>query len=424
MRQNQVSRRAFGKLVGAVGTGVLAGGALVGTPGRAAAPTWKVTGTRVSALSGFDSAIKSFMQARNITAGQVAVTDRGRLVLARGYTYSDDTALTVQPTSLFRIASLSKSLTAAAVTRLAQDGALSLGDRVTKYVNFVPPTGQSVDPRLADVTLLRLLQHTGGWDSGLAFDPMFRDRTISRALGTPMELHSADVIRYMSGQPLQHAPGTTVSYSNFAYHLAGRVVEKVSGLSYESYVRQVLLAPLGIKRMSLGWSIAKHTGEVPYVSQYTGTTVLNDSGATVPAPYGTFSMRLMDANGGWIASAVDLVRWASAFDAAGSVLNSTSISRTFAVPEVGVNSSGWYYGLGWAVRPVSGGTGRNTWHTGSLPGTYTLLVRTYNGRSWAALFNQRDDASGLTYPGIDSLLWNAANAVTSWPTHNLYSNHL
>ncbi|MEV4760936.1 serine hydrolase domain-containing protein [Micromonospora sp. NPDC049559] len=430
MRQTPVSRRTFTKLAGAAGAGALGAGALLTTPtltgsAQAATPTWKTSGTAVTALQSFDDTMKSFMQARNISAGQLAVTYQGRLVLARGYTYSDDTSLNVTPTSLFRIASLSKSLTAAALNRLAQEGKLALGDKISRYVDLTPPAGQTADPRLANVTLWQLLQHTGGWDRDLTFDPLFYDRTISQSLGVPMELYPENVVQYMNGQPLQHNPGTYVSYSNYGYLLAGRIIERVSGLPYATYVQQKLLTPLGITRMAQGWSIAKHSGEVPYRSQYTGTTVLDDSGATVASPYGTFSMRLHGANGAWIASAVDLVRWASAFDAAGPVLDSSALSRTWAAPGgIGVNPSGWYYGLGWQVRPVTtGGTGRNTWHTGSLPGTYTLMVRTYHGRSWAVLFNQRDDASGLSYGDIDSLLWTAHGKVTSWPTHNLYPNY-
>ena len=180
------------------------------------------------------------------------------------------------------------------------------------------------------------------------------------------------------------------------------MIEKVSGLSYANYVKQKLLAPLKIKRMALGYTIAKHSGETSYDSQYTGPTVLDMTGKTVAAPYGSFSMRIQDANGGWIASAPDLVRWAKMFDASSSVLNSTSLGHVWAKPETGVNADGWYYGLGWQIRPVTGGTGRNTWHTGSMPGTYTLLVRTYNGMSWAALFNRRDDTSGKSYGDIDA----------------------
>ena len=93
----ELTRRNLGKLavatgaVAAVGTGV---GTVLSRSADAAA-TWKTTGTAVSALAGFDNQMKAFMQARGITAGQLAVTYKGRLVLARGY--STSTALTVKP---------------------------------------------------------------------------------------------------------------------------------------------------------------------------------------------------------------------------------------------------------------------------------------------------------------------------------------
>jgi CubicO group peptidase (beta-lactamase class C family) len=400
-----------------VGTGA---GYLIGRPADAAA-TWKATGTAVPALAGFDNQMKAFMQARGVTAGQVAVTYKGRLVLARGY--STSTALTVQPTSLFRIASLSKSFTAAAIVKLVQDGKLSLSTPVANILDITPASGLTRDSRWSTITLWKLLQHLGGWDRDVSGDPNFKDAVISRTLGVPLELQHADVIKYMAGQKLDFTSGTKYAYSNFGYLLAGRVIEKVSGLSYESYVKQKLLAPLKIKRMSLGYSIAKHSGETSYESQYSGPTVLDMTGKTVAAPYGSFSMRIQDANGGWIASAPDLVRWARMFDAPSSVLNSTSLSRVWAKPSTGVNADGWYYGLGWQIRPVTGGTGRNTWHTGSMPGTYTLLVRTSGGLSWAALFNRRDDAGGKSYGDIDAAMWTAANGVKSWPTHDLFPQY-
>lgn len=418
-----VSRRTFGKLVGAAGAGAAGAGTLLAAPAHAA-DGWVATGTAVAALSSFDDTMKSFMQARGVSAGQLAVAYNGRLVLARGY--GNNSAETVQPTSLFRVASLSKSLTAAAVLRLAQDGLVGLDDPVTSVLDFIPPPGQSVDPRLPQVTLRRLLQHLGGWDRDLAFDPLHgRDHVIAQALGVPLELRKEDLLRYMSGQPLQHDPGSTVAYSNYGYFLAGRVVEKVTGMSYEAYVKQKLLAPLGVTRMAHGKALTPLANEVSYRSQYTGRTVLDDSGTIVPAPYGTFSMSLRDANGGWVASAVDMVRWATMLDGAGGVLDSASLAKVTAVPATGVNSNGWYYGLGWAVRPftTSTGTRHNIWHTGSLPGTYTLLVKSYQGMSWAALFNQRDDPSGLSYGDIDSALWAASRQVTNWPTHNLWSTY-
>ncbi|TDW14018.1 serine hydrolase domain-containing protein [Kribbella kalugense] len=419
----ELSRRNLGKLaiatggVAAVGTGV---GTVLGRSADAAA-TWKTTGTTVPALAGFDNQMKAFMQARGVTAGQLAVTYKGRLVLARGY--STSTALTVQPTSLFRIASLTKSFTAAAIVKLVQDGKLSLSTPVADIIDITPATGLTRDARWSTITLWKVLQHLGGWDRDVSGDPLAKDATISRTLGVPMELQHADVIKYMAGQKLDFNPGTKVAYSNFGYLLAGRVIEKVTGLPYATYVQQKLLAPLKITRMTQGYTIAKHSGETSYESQYTAPTVLDMSGKTVAAPYGSFSMRLHDANGGWISSAPDLVRWAKMFDAPTSVLNSTSLSKFWSKPSTGVNSDGWYYGLGWQVRPVTGGTGRNTWHTGSLPGTFTIVVRTAGGMSWAALFNRRDDASGKSYGDIDAALWTAANGVKTYPTNDLFPQY-
>ncbi|MEU6647654.1 serine hydrolase domain-containing protein [Saccharomonospora sp. NPDC046836] len=418
-----LSRRSFGKLAGAAGIGALVGsGALTGTSAQAA-PAWRTTGTAVSALKSFDDQMKAFMQARGVQAGQLAVTYRGRLVLARGYTYSNDSTLSVQPTSLFRIASLSKSLTASALARLAQDGKLNLGSPVTSFLDLTPPEGQTRDARLANVTLWRLLQHTGGWDRDISGDTPSMSRTIAKALGVPLELRHSDVIRYSSGRPLDFKPGSGYAYGNYGYQLAGRIVEKVSGMSYESYVRQKLLNPLGITRMKLGNSISRHAGEVPYESQYTGVTVLDNSGTIVPTPYGAFSMRLHDSSAGWVASAVDLVRWARAFDKGSAALNDYSLGRVFAKPETGINAEGYYYGLGWYVQPKTTGNGRTTWHTGNLPGTYSLLMRTYEDMSWAALFNQRDDPSGLPYSDIKSAMWDARRGVTSWPSHDLFPQY-
>jgi hypothetical protein len=117
-----------------------------------------------------------------------------------------------------------------------------------------------------------------------------------------------------------------------------------------------------------------------------------------------------------------MARFAGLFDAPGAVLNATSLSRAFGEPELGVNPNGWYYGCGWQVRPVSGG-GRNTWHTGGLSGTSTIVVRRSDGVSFSALFNQRDDPSGKSYGEIDPLLNKAANGVTTWPTTDLYSRY-
>ncbi|MEU4575775.1 serine hydrolase domain-containing protein [Nonomuraea sp. ATR24] len=392
--------------------------ALGAAPARAGTAALPATGVVPAQLAGFDAAMKKFIAERDISCAQLAVAKNGKILLARGYgsyTYGRYVRL-VQPTSLFRIASLSKSITAAAIARLAQDGKLSLGDTVTDLLGL----SADADPRLADVTLWRLMQHTGGWDRDATLDQLWADHTISAALDVPLPIGHAEIMRYATARKLDFTPGSRYAYSNYGYMLLGRIIAKVSGMSYESYVRQRILAPAGITRMLLGRSASgqQYAAEVRYQSVYTRKSVLDDGGATVPYPYGGFNMANQDANGGWLGSAVDLVKWGFAFDRAGPVLNATSIGRVFAKPEIGVGSGGSWYGLGWQVRENNVG-GLNTWHTGSMPGTFGFLARIQHGVSYCALFNRRQEGDAPSFGAIDGILGTATGGVSSWPTTDL-----
>jgi len=261
---------------------------------------------------------------------------------------------------------------------------------------------------------------------------MFHDAIISAALGGALPIPQADILTYMTGQPLQHNPGTTYAYSNFGYCLLGRVIEAVTGQPYQEYIQEKVFTPLAVTRPTQGRSLPAHRlpTEVKYHSQYSGVSVFDHSGTLVPYPYGGWNLVNMDSHGGWLASAIDLVRFAASLDdpATCPILNPASITTMFGLPEnipPGSYTPGdAYYGCGWQVRDWGSGN-RNTWHNGSLDGTYTLLVRRGSDMTnWAALFNQRDDASGLTYPDIDGLLQSAASAVTSWPDHDLFPHYL
>jgi hypothetical protein len=152
--------------------------------------------------------------------------------------------------------------------------------------------------------------------------------------------------------------------------------------------------------------------------------VFDTAGTTVPTPYGSFNVENRTAMGGWLTSAVDHVKFTQVFDLTTSVLTKTSVDAMFAKPETGLNADGYYYGFGWMVRDVTGG--QNTWHDGSLPGTTTIVTRRFDGITWAVLFDQRDDPSGLVYDynAISAPLHNVANAMTTWPTVDLFGQYL
>ena len=214
------------------------------------------TGKSDPRLASYDRRMREFLEKHRVPGASVAVTVDGRLVHARGYGYADIAKQEpVQPTSLFRIASISKPITAVAVLQLVEQGKLKLEDKVFDVLESqseIEKAGSDFDPRLKEITIRHLLEHRGGWDRDKSFDAMFQSVRFARDLGTPPPAGPAEVIRAMFRQKLDFAPGERYAYSNFDYCLLGRVIEKLTGKAYEAYVKEHVLAPLGITSMRIG----------------------------------------------------------------------------------------------------------------------------------------------------------------------------
>jgi len=392
------------------------------------------TGKPVPGLESFDRLMRSFLAKQGIPGASLAVVKDGRLVYARGFGYADvQGKQPVQPDSLFRIASISKPITAVAILRLVERKKLSLDDKVLDIVKLKPHFNGTAkfDPRWKTVTIRQLLQHTGGWDREASFDPMFRAVQFAKELKVKPPAASKDVICCMLGRQLDFDPGTKYAYSNFGYNLLGRVIEAKTGKTYEQFVKNDVLKPIGVTRMRIGRTLLdlRAPGEVRYYN-YGGerTTSVFFPDKRVLWPYGGWHHEAMDAHGAWIASAIDLARFAAAIDRPGksTILKPGSIKAMFAPPPAPVSRTkegklkDTYYGLGWSVKTVVPGK-FNTSHTGSLPGTSTLLARRHDGLSVVVLMNRRKTPYGNHAARLISPLANkAADAVKSWPTHDLF----
>lgn len=406
-----------------------------------------MTGDSDARLAPFDDLMKAFLEEQKIPGAALAVTRNGKLVYSRGFGYADvENKVPVEPGSLFRIASISKSITAVAILQLVEQGKLHLDRRVVEVLDIKPHVeeGKTPDPRLKDITIRHLLQHTGGWDRDKSFDPMFRPIVIARALKVPPPAGPEHVISYMFGRELDFTPGERYAYSNLGYCILGRIIEKLSGKPYDEYVREHVLKPVGAEATRLGRTLPQYraAGEVKYYepNNPTGRAVVRDGGSDddkeedgsgersprVPLPYGTWYLEAMDSHGGWISSAPNLVRFASEFDepAKSKLLKPVTISTMFGRPEWGAgyendgSPRSFYYALGWQVRPNHPRTGLSTqWHTGSLDGTSTILVRRSDGLCWAVLFNTRNGAPSAMAPSrkVDQLVHETANKITEWP---------
>jgi N-acyl-D-amino-acid deacylase len=392
-----------------------------------------MTGVAVPGLESFDRLMIHLLQKFNIPGGALAVTKDGRLVYARGFGLADKEAnQPVQPESLFRIGSISKPITAAAILKLVEEGKLDLDAKAFRILdNIQPPPGAHVDPRIYDVTVRNLLQHSGGWDRAVIGEPLAQGAQIAQALGVPCPANKEQIISYIMGLPLPFTPGTRYAYTGFEYSLLGRIIEKLTGQDYEAYVKTNVLASMGIKRMRVGHTRLQDRaeGEVRYYD-YPGAPlvapVCPDEPGPVPAPYAFYMEGGRDASGAWIASAIDLARFVTAVDGRRppAFLQPETVSLMLSRPApplwVGTPS---YYAMGWSVRPA--GSDANWWHDGGLPGTAAKLVRegqTGQKLSWAVLFNSAPNGDSFGNELGDGL-WQAVSEVTSWPANDLFEQY-
>jgi len=391
-----------------------------------------ITGAAVPGMTSYDKVIPDLMRKHDIPGGAVAVMRDGRLIYARGFGYANvENKTPVQPDALFRIASVSKTLTSAAIMKLVEEGKLKLDDRVAPLIaHLTPAPGATVDSRWEQITIRHLLNHTGGWDRNKpngGFDPIDRPAIAAAAVNAPAPASSETLIRYMKGMPLDFNPGEKFAYSNFGYIILGRVIERLSGMPYEQYVRSRVLQPVGANRTQQGKSRMADAlvGEVKYYYPGFGAnaplvpSVFPGEG-TVPLNYGGFHLEAGDASGAWVSSTIDLLRFLGGVDGRANRPDILSAELVAAMTGSGPDQcagGACYYAFGWWVRPTQGDA--TWWHTGTLPGTTSILVRTYNDVSWVGLFNTRSLTANLEAE-VDAALWSAFAGVTSFPAHDLF----
>jgi CubicO group peptidase (beta-lactamase class C family) len=327
----------------------------------------------------------------------VAIARNGQWGYDRAIGMADNKNLQQAVTSSqFRIASLSKPITAVTIFTLIEKGQLNLNDKVfgpsgvlgTKYGK--PPYKQYV----TDVTVDNLLTHTaGGWPND-STDPMFRDNSWDQTKLISWTLENL---------PLTNPPGQNWAYSNFGYCVLGRVIEQVTGQPYANYVQTNILAPCGISDMAIARNKENERApnEVVYFGQYSEN------------PY-NMNVTRMDSHGGWLATPSDLVLFLNhvgGTPGAPSLLKPETIKIMTTPSPAFPQASPAKYARGWMVRNDGAG---NWWHDGSLPGSTTIMVRTSTGMCWAALTNTRTEPHAEIDSALDNMVWDMVRSVPEW----------
>jgi CubicO group peptidase (beta-lactamase class C family) len=315
----------------------------------------------------------------------VAIARHGQIVYAEGFGVADkNNGERVTPSHLFRICSVTKPITSAAIYTLIEQGKLKLDDLVFGPQGVLGKDFQTRDlPFVEEITIRHLLTHVAGGWSNSKNDPMFAN---------PKFDHHELIAWTLKTCPLENKPDTHFAYSNFGYCILGRVIEKVSGRSYEAFIRENIFSKCGVQDMRLaGNTLAERArNETVYYDQ------------TGEDPYG-MNVRRMDSHGGWLGTPSDVVKFAIRVDGFGYTPNILS-KETIALMTTGsVANPG--YASGWMVNSA-----HNWWHAGNLPGAVSFLVRTKKGLCWAAFANTRCNGG----VDLDDFMWGMAKAVPGW----------
>lgn len=319
-----------------------------------------------------------------VPGAAVLVLQEGVPLLRRGYGLADlEQHVRVTPTTDFRLASMTKQFTAAAILALEETGRLSLDDHVRRWLPELPPAADAV-------TLRELLTHTAGLVD-------YEDLIPADAT---QQVHDADVLQLLAGENRTYfTPGSAYRYSNSGYALLALVVQRASGEGFAQFLRERIFTPLGmtgtlayeagvseVPRRAFGYSAAGNAWR--RTDQSLTSAVLGD--------------------GGVYSSIDDLARWDAALDDS-RLLPQRLLQQAFR-PATATDDPQVAYGFGWRI------TGETLWHSGETLGFRNVIVRWPRRHFTVIVLTNRDapEPYGLAL-AIASLYLPEAAAVRAAP---------
>ncbi|HUD47928.1 MAG TPA: serine hydrolase domain-containing protein [Candidatus Baltobacteraceae bacterium] len=243
----------------------------------------------------------------------------------------------VTPETVFEIGSITKQFTAAAILLLAQEGKLSVDDRISRYLKGVPESWRNI-------TLRHLLTHTSGIKNYTALDGFELTRHLTQA----------QFIGKMAGYSTDFPPGGKWSYCNTGFNLLGFVIENVSGEDYWQFMQHRIFGPLGM-------SSTTHRDPRAIIPMRASGYETDGHGRYVNRDY---DLTDIFSAGAIVSTVGDLAKWNAALDAQQLL---TDASRQAMWTPVRLNNGATHdYGFGWFLDPLNGR--QNMGHSGSTSG--------------------------------------------------------
>jgi len=282
-------------------------------------------------------------------AGLTIGVKRGAdLLLVKGYGDADiENSVPMTAETVYRIGSLTKQFTAAAVMQLVEAGLIGLDDSMTQYLPNYPTQGH-------EVSIRHLLTHTSGIKSYTSLGDVF---WLKAGL---LDLTHTEMLELFQDEPFDFAPGEAYRYNNSGYYLLGMIIEEVSGDTYDDYLDAHLFGPLGLSRSYYCHEAQIIRGRAEGYEQGAGW-LLND---------GSISMNTPGAAGALCSTVPDLLSWTAALRS-GRVVSSASYQ---AMTTSGLLNDGSATGYGLALGLAPLGEHARVAHTGGINGFSTVMA--------------------------------------------------
>jgi CubicO group peptidase (beta-lactamase class C family) len=367
-----------------------------------------ITGAHLPGLDRFDGEMLKLMRRHDAPGASLSIAKDKRLVYARGFGWAwIEGKVAARPETVFGLASVSKAITAIAVLKMVENGALALDDPAFHLLRwFKRRPGDRIDPRIRKITVRQLLNHSGG------FNHNSPKQQVARAMDKPTShLRERDVVEFSLGRPLDYDPGTQQHYSNLGFAVLGAVVESVAGEPYGHAVHRLVLDPLHVRHARLGH------GE-PYA---------RDSARCYGPRWGELPPIDIAGGsaGGWMAPSVELVRLLAALHGPpGKGFLSPHIVREMLAPPqppLRRRPNGAWFGLGWDIVQDTP-NGKSYAKNGGMAGVRSFIGHTAGNIDWAVVFNGGTDVQGEPSTDADAYktITGLADGIADWPTGDLF----
>lgn len=336
-------------------------------------------------LNGLDRKVEAYMRRWELKGASLAITRNDSLLYAKGYGWADEEmGVKMEPSHIMRMASVSKLITAAGIMVLQDRDSLSIKDTVFGPSGILSDslfTSVIKDKNHHKITVEHLLRHQGGFYR----DPLFSSRDVKHQLQLDAPPVKEDFYRLVLGRKLSFMPGTWQRYSNFGYLLLSEIIEKVSGMPYEEFIRTQVLAPAGCYDMHIGGNYYAdkrenevryytHNGDGKYIEDY------SDNGEMVERCYGGNNIPLLSGAGAWCASPAEIARLVASIDGRPEVPDIISQEAFEQMIEYFDKDT---FSLGWNDTTPEKGWSR----TGTLSGTCALVRQFPDGECWVMITN-------------------------------------